>query len=594
MADIDQYLVYAILCALFALLVWGRWRYDVVAIMALMAAVLVGVVPARDAFSGFGHPATITVAAILVLSRALSQSGATDLAARLINPATGKAQLHIAALSGLGAAMSSMMNNVGTLGLLMPVAVQSAIKARRPAGLLLMPLSFGTILGGMVTLIGTPPNVIIAAFRGEMQGEAFGMFDFAPVGGLTALVGIVFIALIGWRLVPVRQKGAGEGGDMFDLEGFVTELLVPDDSPHIGKTLAEIDEMTADIDAIVVDLQRGEQRYPGTMTHKQLAVGDVLKIEASPTDLDKFISKLGLELARASSQKAAANVREDPTLIEAVVTPTSRLEGRTIGSIRVFSNRGIALLAVSRQGRSSRGRLKNFRLKSGDVLLLHGEAKRLPDAVAATGCLPLAQRDMAFGRRRHAPYLIAIFAGAIALTSFKILPITIALVLAVTLVVLFGFLPARELYDGIDWPIIVLLGALIPVGGALQSTGGTDAIAGAILALTAGLPVALVLVLLMVVTMTLSDILNNAATAVVMAPIAVAIAGRLGVNPDPFLMTVAVAASCAFLTPIGHQNNALIMGPGGFRFGDYWRLGLPLEILVVAVSIPLILFFWPL
>ena len=589
----EQITLFAILCALFALLAWGRWRYDVVALMALMASVVTGVVPAGEAFTGFGHPATITVAAILILSRALTTTGATDWIARAVRPATGSTATHIGALSSLAAAMSSVMNNVGTLGLLMPVALQSARKAKRSPAVILMPLSFGAILGGLVTLIGTPPNIIVATYRAEIVGAPFGMFDFTPVGAVTALAGVAFIALVGWRLVPVAARKRAVSEELFDIEHYVTEARVTKDSAALGKTMAEIDEATKDIDALLIALIRGERRYRPA-AEVPIQAGDLLVIEAGPEEIDKFVTALGLELGRAGKGGKTPLGHAEGALVEAVVAPRSRLEGQTVGSQRLIGRHGFTLLAVARQGRPHRGRLKAFRFRVGDVLLLHGEAERVPDAIAAFGCLPLAERGLSIGQRGKAPVLIAIFAAAIAAASVGLLPIPIALMLAVVVTVLAGLLPVRELYDGVDWPVIVLLGALIPVGGALEDTGATEVIAAAIHDATAGRSAVLVLVLLMVVTMTLSDILNNAATAVVMAPIAAGIAERLGASPDPFLMAVAVGASCAFLTPIGHQNNALIMGPGGYRFWDYWRMGLPLEVLIVAVATPMILLVWPL
>ena len=590
----QQMLIFAILAGLFGLLVWGRWRYDVVAFACLMATVVTGLVPAGQAFSGFGHPATITVAAVLILSRVLSGSGAIDLLTRLIRPASGSTSSHVGVLAGLGAAMSTMMNNVGALGILLPMALQSARKVARSPAKLLMPLSFGSILGGLVTLIGTPPNIIVASYRGELSGEPFAMFDYAPVGLAVAVAGLVFVALIGWRLVPLRDSGRAAGGDLFDIENYITEVTVPADNPHIGKTLKEIDELTEDIDAVIMDQIRNDRVYPAT-TRKQLQAGDILKIEAGPDEIDKFVSKLGLVIGdRDATDRKKVKAPEDATLMEAVVAPGSRLDGRLVGSLRLFSRRGITILAVSRQGTPFRGRLRSFRIRPGDVLLLHGETEQLADLVHALGCLPLAERELHFGKRKQGPAVIAIFAAAILAASLGLVPIQIAFGIAVALLVVSGLLQVRELYDGIDWPVIVLLASLIPVGGALETTGATTLIADSLLAVTAGLSAAVVLVVVMVVTMTLSDILNNAATAVVMAPIAATIAERLGVNADPFLMATAVAASCAFLTPIGHQNNALILGPGGYRFGDYWRMGLPLEVLVIAVSVPMILLVWPL
>ena len=588
----DQAIIFAILLALVVLLVWGRWRYDVAAFASLMAAVGAGLVKPEAAFAGFGHPATVTVAAMLVLSHALAGTGAVDRLAQLVRPASGRTSTHVGALSAVAAAFSAVMNNVGALGILMPLAVQSARKAARSPSLLLMPLSFASMLGGLITLIGTPPNIIVASYRGQVSGSTFGMFDFTPVGLAVAVAGVIFVALVGWRLVPQRDGGRTKG-ELFDIENYVTEVTVPEGSPQIGKTLRNLDELARDIDVVIIDQIRDDRAYPPA-AHKQLRAGDILKIEAAPEEIDRFVSTLGLAIGTEASGVSRRKTSEDTTLVEAVVVPGSRLDGRLVGSLRLFALRGVTLLGVSRQGQRYHGRLRSFRIRTGDVLLLHGEADQLTDLVPTLGCLPLATRDMHFGKRSKGPAVIVIFAAAIAAASLGAVPIHIALGMAVVLLVVGDLMNVRELYDGIDWPVIVLLGSLIPVGGALQSTGATTLIADGLLDLTAGLPAVAVLVVVMAVTMTLSDILNNAATAVVMAPIGATVAERLNVSADPFLMAVAVAASCAFLTPIGHQNNALVLGPGGYRFGDYWRMGLPLEVVVMAVAVPAILLVWPL
>ena len=594
----DQITIFLILGALLAVLISGRWRYDVAAFAALMASVASGVVPATEAFSGFGHPATVTVAAVLIMSRALTGSGATDWIARAVATLSARPTTHVGALASVAAGLSAFMNNVGTLGLLMPVALQSAARAKRAAAVLLMPLSFGSILGGLITLIGTPPNIIIAAYRGEVTGEPFRMFDFAPVGAVTALAGVAFVAFIGWRLVPAGKRAGTTVEDIMAIDDYLAEVRIPDDSDLVGQSLADLEGKTDDIDAQVLGLVRDGHRFIASPRRRRLKAGDLLAIEAGPKELDRFVAALGLELTdasgRAEGPDAGGVLGSKAELMEAVVAPRSRLEGRTTQALRLPRRFGVHLLGVSRQGKPHRGRLRSFRFRVGDVLLLHGEPDHLPDAVSRLGCLPLAERAIPFGRRGHAGPQIAIFAAAIALASFGVLPIPIALGLAVTVMVASNLIAVRDLYEGVDWPVIVLLGALIPVGGALQSSGATDLIATAILMATAGLPPAAVLLLVMVVTMTLSDVLNNAATAVVMAPIGVGLAERLGTATDPFLMAVAVGASCAFLTPIGHQNNALVMGPGGYAFGDYWRMGLPLEVLIVAVSVPMILIVWPL
>ena len=589
----DQATIFAILVALFVLFVWGRWRYDIVAFLALLAAVVAGVVPFAGAFRGFGHPATVTVALVLVMSRALMNSGAVDLIARHVRLSAKRLSLHIGALSSLGASLSAVMNNVGALALLMPVVIQAAAKAKQSPAVVLMPLSFGTILGGLVTMIGTPPNIIIATFRDKTAGEPFGMFDFTPVGASVAIAGLVFIALAGWRLIPPLRRKKLSTQELFDLEDYVSEARVPEGSDAVGKTVHEIEELTRDIDAAVVGVIRKGRRGFGVARREPVEVGDLLVIEAGPENIGKFMTQLKLEVVGVAGSRANLLRADDVTLMEAVVPPRSRIERRSANAVRLRSRYGVNLIAVSRQGTPIRERLRTLVLEAGDVLLLQGDAERLPEVIAAIGCLPLAERRLQLGKGRQAWLCAGLFAAAIAAAAAGLAPFPITLALAVVAVVLLKIVPPREIYESVDWPVILLLAAMIPVGEALETTGATGLIASAIVDLGAGVSPIVMLALLMVVTMTLSDIMNNAATAVVTAPVAVAIADQLGANPDAFLMTVAVAASCAFLTPIGHQNNMLIMGPGGYHFGDYWRMGLPLEALIVCVSIPMIVWVWP-
>ena len=589
----DQVAILILLVCLFGLLAWGRFRYDIVAFAVLLAAIVAGLVPGEAAFLGFGHPATITVAFILILSRGLSVSGATDIIAKLIAPTTGAPSLHIASLAGVGAVLSAFMNNVGTLGLLMPVAIATGKRAKRAAAMLLMPLSFGCILGGLITLVGTPPNIIIAAYRGEVTGTPFSMFDFTPVGIVVAAAGVAFVALVGWRLVPARRTTEGEP-DFFEVDNYLTEARVPADSGAVGKNAREIEALSTDIDAQIVGLIRAERHLHAPRWMETVRADDILMIEASPDNLNQFVAALGLELIDSQGGRKILDEIEDSQLVETVVVPHSDLEGRTVAALGFARLQRINLLAVSRQGRPYRGRLRAFRFRAGDLLLLHGDVEVIAQFVSNHGCLPLRERDLSFGAPTRPLAAVGLFAGAIALAAFGVLSVTVSLGIAAAAMVITRILPVRELYDSVDWPVVVLLGALIPVGGALETTGTSTLIAGWVLTLTSGFPPEFVVVALLVLTMTVSDILNNAATAVVMAPIAYTIALQLGVNPDPFLMAVAIGASCAFLTPIGHQNNALIMGPGGYRFGDYWRMGLPLEALIVIVAVPMILIVWPL
>ena len=588
----DQTAIFAVLVGLLAMLAWGRYRYDVVAFTALIVCVVLGLVPTKEAFSGFGHPATVTVALVLILSKALADSGALDPVTKALQPLSVNRTTEIGGLSGVGALFSAVMNNVGALGLLMPVAIKSAAKSKQPAGFLLMPLSFGCILGGLLTLIGTPPNIIVGTYRGEVLGEPFKMFDFTPVGGAVALAGLLFMALVGWRLVPKRRAEGSES--LFDLGDYLSELAVGEESEGIGKSRRELEEMTNDVPVEMVAVLRRGRRLPRFASYEVLEAGDHLLIEGAPEEIERFIEITGFPLAEDRGEATELLRSSEGEVMEAAVPPQSPLLGRTLGELRLASRYNLVPIGLARQGEPYRGRLRDLRLRVGDVLLLHGDRSGISEGMKRLDLLPLAERGLSYGSRDSAWAVVGLFAAAIVAASIGFLSITVAFGAAVAGLVLGGLLPLRKLYDSVEWPVIVLLAALIPVGSALESTGATAVIVDFILAVTHGLPAVAVLAMILIVTMTVSDLLNNAATAVVMAPIAVQLAERLSVNPDSFLMAVAVGASCAFLTPIGHQNNALILGPGGFRFGDYWRAGLPLEIVIVAVGVPMILLVWPL
>ncbi|MDA4844748.1 SLC13 family permease [Hoeflea poritis] len=590
--SIAQIELFVLFAAVFVMLFWGRWRYDLVAFSALLVALVLGLVPTDQAFSGFGHPATIIVALVLVVSRGLLNSGAIDIITRRLIDAGRRTASHIAVMSGVGAVLSAFMNNVAAMALLMPVDLQAARKAGRPIRRTLMPLSFATILGGMVTLIGTPPNIIIASFRERALGEPFGMFDFSPVGGTVAIVGIAFVALIGWRLIPKGDGDDAPAENLQTLEGYLAELVVPEGSKAIGQEVRDLYPVGDEDDVAILGVIRNGKRLGGFSSTVVLRAKDMLIVEANAEDIDGFRGSLGLEFfGEKPSRSEAAG---DLSLMEVVVPREARIAGRSAISMRLRARRGITLLGISRTGKRFAKRVRHETVRAGDILLLLGPEDRLQDVVSWLGVLPLAERGLNVTQHRKAWLAVGVFAAAIAISAFGLLYLATALAIVVALYVILDIVPIRSVYDHIEWPVVVLLGSMIPLGVALENAGGTELIAAAIVDLSAGLPAWVVLTILMVVVMTLSDILNNTATAIIGAPIAVDIASRLNANPDGFLMAVAVAASCAFLTPIGHKNNTLIMGPGGYKFGDYWRTGLPLEVVVVAVSVPVILVVFPL
>lgn len=590
----DQNILFILLFFVFVFLIWGRWRYDLIAFSALLIAASVGVVPAHDVFSGFGHPAVVVIALVLIVSRGLSNSGAIELLSRYLISGSRKLASHIGIMAGFAAVLSAVMNNVAALALLMPLDMQAAAKAKRSPALSLMPLSFASILGGMITLIGTPPNIVIAEYRASVMGEAYSMFDFAPVGLAVAIMGVAYVALIGWRLIPVARGQHDAASELSQLGNYLAEVKVPEQSTAIGRKVRDLDDITAEHEVEIVGLIRRGERQPGRARLVEIRKNDTLVLSAAPGGIESVVGALKLEYARKNNTEGGVFTSDDTSLLEVVVPEGARIDGRSARSLRLMYRHGVTLLGVSRQGKRFAKRVQELEIQAGDILLLLGNNEKLDDIAHWLGCLPLAERGLQVTQRKKATLAVGIFASAVILASLGVLYLPVALGIAVVLMVLTGIMPLRQLYESVEWSVIVLLGSMIPIGMALESSGGTGLIASGIVNAAADLSPAAVMVILMIVTMTLSDVMNNVATAVIAAPIGFNIAITLGVNPDPFLMCVAVAASCAFLTPIGHKNNTLIMGPGGYRFGDYWRMGLPLEILVIVVGAPAILWFWPL
>ena len=588
----DQIFLFTLLGSVFALLIWGRIRYDLVAFSALVIAAIGGFVTPDEAFSGFGHPAVVIIALVLVLSRGLLNAGAVEMIAGVVLSSTRPLPMHIGIMSIIGAALSAVINNVAALALLMSLDMEAAEKAKRSASLSLMPLSFATILGGMITLIGTPPNIVIAQYRERALGESFSMFDFAPVGLCVALAGIIFVALIGWRLIPAHER-AKRIRTSDDIENFVVEAQMSEGSKSIGLRVTDLSPLAKEHDVLVLGLVRQGKRLPGFARYEEISKSDHLVIEGDPKSVEAFFGPA--ELSFAGEEKYQIGLTS-PSLVltETIVAESSRITGRCSHDLRLLTRHGITLLGVSRQGRRFRDRVRKLIIKPGDVLLLLGGPGRLEEVINWLGVLPLEDRKHAVIQRKKASLAIGLFSGAIALSASGLVYLPIALAGCVIVFVLMGIVSGLEVYESVEWKVIVLLASLIPLGIALENSGGTQLIAQLIVSQTQGWPHWAILTVLVMVTMTLSDFLNNVATALIAAPIGVDVANAIGVAPDPFLMGVSVAASCAFLTPIGHKNNTIIMGPGGYRFGDYWRMGLPLEILVVAVSVPAILYFWPL
>ncbi len=585
----EQIAIILLLAATLAAFAWNRLRVDLVAVGALLVAVLLGLVPQAEAFSGFGNPAVVTVAAVLVVGRALTLSGAVQRIGLVLERVGRGPGLQAGLLCTFGAAISGFMNNVGALALLLPLAIRTSRRSGRQPAAILMPLSFATLLGGTLTLVGTPPNILIAQYRISASGEPFHLFDFAPVGLALCAAGLLYLVTIGWRLIPSTRRGRIDPDASFEIASYATEMRIPARSRAAGLSVMAFEESLKGR-LVVLGIVRGQQRVIGLIRLERLEVDDLLIVQADTETLQSVLSRG--DLALAEPHPPAEGPFADVAVLEVVVPRQTWIVGATAASLEIRSRFGVNLLAISRHGQRLQKRLRAVPIEPGDVLLLQGDADRLAEAANVMGCLPLAQRRIALGNRRvWLP--LWLFLAAIAAAATGVVAAPIAFVAAAAAMVAVRALPLRDLYTAVDWPIIVMLGAMIPVGDALATTGTADLLARLIFDLGGDLPPAATLAIVLLATMLVTPMLNNAATVVIMAPIAIGVAARLGVSADPLLMAVAIGASCDFLTPFGHQNNTIIMGPGGYRPTDYWRVGLPLNLIVLIVGLLVIPAVWP-
>ncbi len=628
----DQIAIVIILIFLFGMFSISKFRHDIIAILGLAFLVLLDtilggpssnlIIDNSQLFKGFGHPAVITVAAVLVLSKGLQRSGVVDSISKMISPLSVNKIVHIFSLSSVIAALSAFMNNVGALALMIPVALKTSWAQNRSPSIILMPIAFASILGGMITMIGTPPNIIISSLKYELLNElhisakegidstavnyfniknididsyepiGFGLFDFTYVGLFVAILGIVFIATIGWKLIPLSSQNKRNTNSFFKIDDYVTEIKIVDGSKLIGKSVARINKANKDKIEIIASIFN--KKAENVKKNHIINSGDIFLIKSDPDDLKIFMTDNIISFSKEIQSRLNKNDDSDSIFKEMIITPDSPLVGRNRNSFRRRTLNRVSLIAVARHSKPIHKRLGNVTFKVGDLLLLTGLSGDLDKTMQNLDLLPLAERGLSIKSRRKIVFSISVFTLSIIMSIANVFSISESFLIALTIYLLFGIVPVRDLYSSIDWPIIVLLGALMPISSAIQSTGLTLLISDFVTRISSSFPPWLIISFIMLITMCLSDIINNAATALIMAPISFSIAINSAANVEPYLMAVAIGASCAFLTPIGHQCNALILGPGSYRFGDYWRMGLPLEILIIIIGTPLILFFWPL
>ncbi len=571
--------------------IWGRWRYDLVALGALAVGIVIGVIPVKSAFDGVSNDIVIIIASALVLSAAVARSGLVDTILAPLVPRLTSEKSQVPVFSAAVALLSMVSKNVGALALMMPTALQIAKRTGVPASRVLMPMSFASLVGGLAVLVGTSPNIIVSEVRGEATGQPFGMFDYFPVGGILTVIAIVYLTFA-YRLLPKDRKASISVDAALAANAYMTEVEVPEGWDWKDSKVADI-QAFGDGSNKVIAIMRGRKRFSAPHANRKIQPGDTLLLEGEEQELNELIVRAGLKLSLTDRPVALAEPTDEVRVVEAVIGADSDLIGQSAKSFGLHQVHGVNLIGVSRSGYRMRGALSATRLKSGDILVLQGSEQSLPEALKALGLLPLAEREVRLGGIRHAIAPAVILGGAMVVVATGLLPVAAGFFIAAVLVVAVGALRMREAYAALDAPVLILVAALIPVSDSIQKSGGADLIAHALSGAFHGMPPLVTLTAMMLVAMIATPFLNNAATVLIVAPIGMGLAKQLGLSPDPFLMAVAVGAGCDFLTPVGHQCNTLVMGPGGYRFGDYARLGAPLSLLILLVAPLLISLFWP-
>ena len=584
----DQLILSIVIIGLLVFFISGKYRYDYVSLGALALLILFDVIKIENAFVGFSHPAVITVALVLLISKGLQDAGLSAVTGNIIGRFSPSETQFLFLIMFIAAILSSFINNIGAMALLLPITLSTCQKMGWHAGKFLMPLAFASILGGMNTLIGTPPNIIIAEFKESYTGEAFNFFDFSYVGLLVSFISIIFIGLISSKLVAKRKLA--KTNNLIDLDNFLFELVVPEGSKAIGLTFSSFIKKAGN-ETEILGLVNESGAVSKVGNNSKIRANQHLVMKVSPNHISSIQDRFGLNIAESSHDLKEELIDE----IEVVITPGSRLVGRKQNYLMKLAYEELFLLGMWRKGARFRTRLSKQMFKIGDVLLLGVRNTDKEDVTAKInhlGLMPIRSREIStLPSRSRFLKAVIFFTTAILLAAFNVINVLTAFLLCVL-----GFVGIKilksNLYRHIEWPIVIMLAAMIPIGQALESTGITALIATEVVSLAGDLHIFWVLMIILIITMLITDVINNAATAVIMAPFSVNIALQLGQPLEPFLMVVAVGASCAFLTPIGHQCNTLVMGPGNYKFSDYWRLGLPLDILIVLASIPMILFVW--
>lgn len=618
----EKFLLLGLLVTALALFASERFRADLVAIALLLAMLLTGMLTVQEGFSGFASPAVITVVCMFILSGGLVRAGVADEIARWVLARGLRGQVSLCmTLMLICGLMSSFMNNIAAVTILLPSVFAISARSGVPVTKLLIPLSFSSLLGGLTTLVGTPPNLLASEALSAAGYTPFAMFDFAPTGLAVFATGLVYFALLGLRLVPVREVAAQD--DTRSLRHYVAETVIPAGSALAGRRVDQVrlkethglrilrihrayqsqrKESAADLPWLRFGRHGRDEGDAGysfvPWPEAVLAVGDHVQVEGDPSLLLQSQGRGLLELVDpegAARSQGSVTEANDGLIGEVALSPGSRSLGSTIGDADFAARYGVSVLGLRRNGRQEDERINQLRLETGDVLLVRGTV----EALGELGHSPdfLVVNRLASATRDHSRrwLAVAIMALTVLTAATGVLHISVAALAGVLLMVLSGCLPVRDMYAQVDWRVIFMIAALMPLGIAMDNshTGAAQMIANVLQTLTGGSNPRIAMLAVILVTVGLTQVMSNAACVVLVAPIAIQLAQNMGIDPHAFVMAVAIAASTAFITPIGHQANVLVYGVGNYRFNDFIKVGGPLTAMIVIVAMIVVPMVWP-
>ena len=592
----DNWLVLGILAVSLVMFVREKPRVDVVALLVLIACVLAGLVGAREAFLGFSDPAVITVWTVFILSGGLTKTGVAEQIGEFIARIAGENPRQILLLMMLiTATMSAFMNNIGAVAIMLPAVIGICRSQQIPPSKMMIPLAASALLGGNITLIGTPPNLIATALMEQAGIQPFGFFDYAPTGIVITVVGLLYIYFIGYRLLPERTSGE-EISEGYNIPtDYLTEAVVTADSPLVNRRINLV-RFGLENDVAIVYARRGRE-FVQQASDRRLRINDVLLIEGPYEQVEALAEKLKLNLQADLEQDTVEEELEAAgELVEITLSPRSRFRGKTLSELGFRSRYGISILAIRHEGEPLVSKVVDVPLRFGDVLLAQGSQKKVDGLKVNPNFIVLDNTRQKRGvRREKAP--LAVITMLITLITIAFVPssyVSTVMLSGAIGMVLTGVLSMEEAYDAIDWKAVFLIAGMLPIGAAMENTGTASLLANGVLTTIGGMGPHVVLAVLFLLTAILTSVISNAAATVLLIPIAIGSARGLAVNPEPFVMTTVIAASSAFLLPIGHQANIIIYGIGGYRFADFLRVGIWLTLLLLATVVLIVPLVWPL